>query len=108
MFRWTRTPSLQNEKKGYASGPPRPSHVLSFFTWLKVHIKTKYNQTTVMFVFRKLFFGKSFSKFFCVCLPLEKLVNGKHFLVNGKHFPVNEKFSLVFRKMFSLLAVFVF
>jgi hypothetical protein len=48
-------------------------------------------------------------------LSLEKLVNGKHFpvnrkhfSVNGKHFPVKEKFGLVFRKVFSLLAVFVF
>jgi hypothetical protein len=32
----------------------------------------------------------------------------KHFPVNGKHFPVKEKFGLVSRKMFSLLAVFVF
>jgi len=39
--------------------------------------------------------------FFCVCLLLEKLVN-------EKHFPVKEKFGLVFRKMFFLLAVFVF
>ena len=47
--------------------------------------------------------GKSFSKLSCVCLPLEKLVNGKHFpvkrnlvwfsgkcfpfILNGKHFP---------------------
>jgi hypothetical protein len=30
------------------------------------------------------------SKFSYVCLPLEKLVNGKHFSVNGKHFPVNK------------------
>jgi uncharacterized protein YlzI (FlbEa/FlbD family) len=41
-------------------------------------------------------------------LSLEKLVNGKHFPVNGKHFPVKEKFGLVSRKVFSLLAVFVF
>jgi uncharacterized protein YlzI (FlbEa/FlbD family) len=48
-------------------------------------------------------------------LLLEKLVNGKHFPVNGKQFPVNgkhfsvkEKFGLVSRKVFSLLAVFVF
>jgi uncharacterized protein YlzI (FlbEa/FlbD family) len=41
-------------------------------------------------------------------LPLEKLVNGKHFPVNEKYFPVKEKFSLVSRKMFFLLAVFVF
>ena len=32
----------------------------------------------------------------------------KHFLVNGKHFPVKEKFGLVSKKVFSLLAVFVF
>jgi len=32
----------------------------------------------------------------------------KHFSVNGKHFPVKEKFGLVSRKVFSLLAVFVF
>jgi len=32
----------------------------------------------------------------------------KHFSVNGKHFPVKEKFGLIFRKVFSLLAVFVF
>jgi hypothetical protein len=50
--------------------------------------------TMVMFVFRNSLFKKSFSKLFCVCLPLEKLVN-------GKHFPVKEKFSLVSRKVFS-------
>jgi hypothetical protein len=47
-----------------------------------------------VFVFRKLISGKSLSKLSCVCLPLEKLVN-------GKHFPVKEKFGLVFRKVFS-------
>ena len=46
-------------------------------------------------------FKKSLFKLSCVCLPLEKLVN-------GKHFSVKEKFGLVSRKMFSLLAVFVF
>jgi hypothetical protein len=44
---------------------------------------------------------KSLSKLSCVCLPLEKLVNGKHFPVNGKYFSVKEKFSLVSRKVFS-------
>jgi hypothetical protein len=39
--------------------------------------------------------GKSLSKLSCVCLSLEKLVNGKHFLVKGK-------FSLVSRKVFFL------
>jgi hypothetical protein len=32
----------------------------------------------------------------------------KHFPINRKHFPVKEKFGLVSRKVFSLLAVFVF
>jgi hypothetical protein len=41
-----------------------------------------------------MIFGKSLSKLSCtVCLPLEKLVN-------GKHFPVKEKFGLVFKKVF--------
>jgi hypothetical protein len=39
-------------------------------------------------------FGKPFSKLSCVCLPLEKLIN-------EKHFPVKEKFGLVSRKVFS-------
>jgi hypothetical protein len=47
-----------------------------------------------VFVFRKVVSGKSLSKLSCVCLLLEKLVN-------GKHFPVKEKFGLVFRKVFS-------
>jgi len=46
-------------------------------------------------------FGKPLS---CVCLPLEKLVNGKHFPVNEKHFPVKEKFGLVSRKVFSFIS----
>jgi hypothetical protein len=62
-----------------------------------------------MFVFRNSLSGKPLSKLSCVCLPLEKLVNGEHFPVNGKHFPVNEKhfsvkekFGLVSRKVISL------
>jgi len=47
-----------------------------------------------MFVWWKVIFWKSFFKLSCVCLSLEKLVNGKHFLVK-------EKFGLVFRKVFS-------
>jgi uncharacterized protein YlzI (FlbEa/FlbD family) len=65
--------------------------------------------------FLKVIFGKPFSKLSCVCLLLEKVVNGKHFPVkekhfpvNGNHFPVKEKFDLVFRKVFFLLTVFVF
>jgi len=58
---------------------------------------------------------KLFFKFFCIYLSLKKMINKKHFPVKEKHFPVNEKhfsvekkFDLVFRKVFSLLAVFVF
>jgi hypothetical protein len=47
-----------------------------------------------MFVSQKVVFGKLFSKLSCVCLPLEKLINGKHFLVKNK-------FGLVSRKIFS-------
>jgi len=47
-----------------------------------------------MFVSRKVVSGKSISKLFYVCLPLEKLVKGKYFLVKGK-------FGLVSRKVFS-------
>ena len=31
-----------------------------------------------------MIFGKPFSKLSCVCFPLEKLVNGKHFPIKGK------------------------
>jgi hypothetical protein len=61
-----------------------------------------------MFVSRNSLSGKPLSKLSYVCLSLGKLVNEKHFPVNGKHFPVKEKFGLVSRKVFSLLAVFVF
>jgi hypothetical protein len=47
-----------------------------------------------MFVFQKIFFEKLFFKLSRVCLSLEKLVNGKHFLVK-------EKFGLVSMKVFS-------
>jgi hypothetical protein len=92
--------------------------------------------TWAIFVSRKVIFGKPLSKLSCVCLPLRKVINEKyfptngkhfpvkekhfpvnekhfpvkekHFPVNEKHFPVKEKFYLVSRKVFSLLAVFVF
>jgi hypothetical protein len=52
-----------------------------------------------MFVYRnslsgKPLSGKLLSKLSCVYLPLEKLVN-------GKHFSVKEKFGLVSKKVFS-------
>jgi hypothetical protein len=43
-----------------------------------------------MFIFWNSLSEKLLFKLSCVCLPLEKLVNGKHFPVNGKHFPVNK------------------
>jgi uncharacterized protein YlzI (FlbEa/FlbD family) len=61
-----------------------------------------------MFVSRKVVSGKSFFKLSRVCLSLGKLVNVKHFPVNGKHFSIKGKFDLVFRKVFSFFAVFVF
>jgi hypothetical protein len=61
-----------------------------------------------MFVSQKVVSGKPLFKFSYICLPLGKVVNRKHFPVNGKYFPVKGKFDLVSRKVFSLLAVFVF
>ena len=61
----------------------------------------KKKEMKAMFVSRKVVSGKPLSKLSCVCLPLEKLVN-------GKHFPVKEKFGMVSRKVFFLLVVFVF
>jgi len=48
------------------------------------------------FVFRKVISGKPLSKLSHVCLPLGKLINGKHFSVKWK-------FSLVSRKVFFFL-----
>jgi hypothetical protein len=64
--------------------------------------------SNTIFVSQKVIFEKLLSKLSRFCLPLGKLVNGKHFQINGKHFPVKEKFGLVFRKVFFILAVFVF
>jgi len=61
-----------------------------------------------MLVFWKVVSGKLFSKLSYVCLPLEKLINRKHFPVNRKYFLVKEKFCLVSRKVFSFFVVFVF
>jgi hypothetical protein len=44
--------------------------------------------------FWKVIFKHSFSKLSCVCLLLEKLVN-------GKYFSIKEKFDLISRKVFS-------
>jgi hypothetical protein len=78
----------------------------SEFTLLSVSQRTLFNQKKfdlifrkiffflALFVFQKVVFKKPLSKLSCICLPLEKLVN-------GKHFSVKEKFGLVFRKVFS-------
>jgi hypothetical protein len=58
-------------------------------------------------LFSEIYFLENHFLNFCVCLLLKKLVNRKHFLVNEKHFPIKEKFSLVSRKVFFFLAVFV-
>jgi hypothetical protein len=50
-----------------------------------------WNYIRVMFVFWNLFFGKLFFKLSYVCLPLEKLIN-------EKHFPFKGKFSLGFQE----------
>jgi hypothetical protein len=61
---------------------------------LELKIIKEQREIKAMFVSRKVISGKSLSKLSCVCLPLEKLVN-------EKHFTVKEKFGLVFRKVFS-------
>ena len=43
-----------------------------------------------MFVSRNSLSGKPLSKLSCVCLPLKKLVNGKHFPVNENTFRSTE------------------
>jgi hypothetical protein len=67
--------------------PPKPSTHSCAMIINQKNIK-------IIFVFLKAVSGKSLSKLSYVCLPLEKLVNEKHFSVKGKS-------GLVFRKMFS-------
>ena len=67
------------------------------YIYLTVELKHKViNQRLIeaMFIFWKVVFEKLLLKFSCVCLSLEKLVN-------GKYFPVKGKFDLVSRKVFS-------
>jgi len=65
--------------------------ILEFF----LHVGwVAFKSIKAIFVFQNLLFGKLLSKLSCVCLTIEKLVN-------GKHFPVKEKFGLVSRKVFS-------
>jgi len=39
-----------------------------------------------MFVYQNSLFRKSLPKLSCICLPLEKLVKGKHFPIKGNNF----------------------
>jgi hypothetical protein len=62
-----------------------------------------------MFVFFPEFtFRETTFQTFLYLFAIRKVGQRKHFLVNGKHFSIKEKFGLFFRKVFSLLAVFVF
>ena len=54
----------------------------------------QYVEYQIHVCFWTVVFRKSLSKLSCVCLLLEKLIN-------GKYFPVKEKFGLVSRKVFS-------
>ena len=76
------------------------------YIYISVFLNKKHFQ--VMFVSWRVVSRKLFSKLSFVCLPLGKLVNVKHFPINKKHFSIKKKFDLVFRKVFPLLAMFVF
>ena len=68
------------------------SHFPAHFPWHNQILESVFQLG--VFVSRKVIFGKPLSKLSCVCLLLEKLVN-------GKYFSVKEKFSFVSRKVFS-------
>ena len=70
----------------------QPFKLIKAFLAILSHLKSLLSKA--MFVSRNSLSGKPLSKLSCVCLPLEKLVNGKHFSVKGK-------FDLVSRKVFS-------
>jgi len=87
-------------------GKPLSKLLLCLFAIRKVgQWKTLSGQRKIWFGFQESIFPFScvcfsesgfwlLSKLSCVCLPLEQLIN-------GKHFPVKGKFGLVFRKVFS-------
>jgi hypothetical protein len=68
--------------------------VLFFDSLLKKESVVGVSLLRVRLFARKVVFWKPLSKLSCVCLPLGKLFN-------GKHFPVKEKFGLISRKVFS-------
>jgi hypothetical protein len=58
------------------------SRILLYFFFEKIYLLKHLRVLTSIkgaFVSRKVVSGKPLSKLSCVCLPLEKLVNGKHF-----------------------------
>jgi hypothetical protein len=83
----------QKKNNGHSHGPG--GRAFSRFSKKVIDFHTKQYKffeftSKAMFVSRNSLSEKSLSKLSYVCLPLGKLVNGKHFPVNGKHFPVNE------------------
>ena len=70
----------------------QPFKLIKAFLAILSHLKSLLSKA--MFVSRNSLSGKPLSKLSCVCLPLEKLVN-------RKHFPIKEKFGLVFKKVLS-------
>jgi hypothetical protein len=67
----------------YCSKPIKHEKILS-------RRREVYPKIKAMFVSRNSLSGKPLSKLSCVCFPLGKLVNGKHFPVNGNTFRSTE------------------
>jgi len=61
----------------------------------------------ISLLLRQCFFSITFLTFLCL-FAIKKINQQKHFPVNKKYFSVKKKFSLIFKKIFFLLAVFVF
>jgi len=62
-----------------------------------------------VFVFWKLIFRKTFSKLSCVCLPLKKLVNGKHFLKIMKNLEMSYYLLIISNLILKLLiAIYIY
>ena len=84
--------------RGHVCFPEFTFWETTFQTFLCLFAIRKVGQRKTLFGQRKTLSGQ------------RKTLSGqwKHFPINGKHFPVKKKFGLVSRKVFSLLAVFVF
>jgi len=105
------------------------NYVCIIFTWFnfefelhkksnqisRLNHKIKFNKNIghvcfLKFTFREITFQTSMCLFVIRKVGQRKTLSGqrKHFSVNWKHFSVKKKFGLVFRKVFSFLAMFVF